>query len=107
MQYSVARAALTGAGMTIGSLVGGSIVGFASGALVFQAQAGHIFSNPNPSHIFFAAVPALASFLAGSAVWGVWMGRLAQSANRKRMALAGALGFAPITLFLVLLLQVL
>lgn len=105
------RNAISGASGTIISLLGGTLLGLFSGSLVFDTLSGHQFANANPFHVFLAALPALVAFIAGSAVWGIWMGRIAQVSNRKtdrkRMALAGALGFAPITLSLVLLLQIL
>src|SRR5258707_406520 len=45
--------------------------------------------------------------LAGSALWGVWLGRLAGARDQLRMAAAGALGFAPITITLGLVLSLL
>lgn len=106
------RAALSGAGITLVSLIGGLVIGSAVGNAVFGILAGHTFVVTNPWHVVAAAIPAFAGFLGGSVLWGVWIGRMVQgghlqSAERKRMALAGALGFAPITLFLGLLLQVL
>src|SRR5262249_20634312 len=74
---------------------------------LFQVLPGHSIANPSPLNVTVAAFPALAGLLIGSAVWGVQMGRLAQAADGRRMAVAGALGFVPITLGLVLLLNVL
>ena len=45
--------------------------------------------------------------LVGAALWGIWMGGLAGRHDRGRLARAGMLGFAPITLFVGLGLQVL
>lgn len=101
------RALALGAGMTIVSLVGGLLIGLMLGSLVFDTLAGHTFLNPNPLYMFIAALPALAGFIGGSALWGIWMGRLANSRETTRMALAGALGFAPIALGMALLLQLL
>jgi hypothetical protein len=53
---------------------------------------------PEASHIALAALPAFTGFLAGSAVWGIWLGRLGGVAAWRRMAIAGMLGFAPATL---------
>jgi hypothetical protein len=53
-----------------------------------------------------AAVPALAGTFIGGAVWGVLMSRLAQASQWQRMALAGGLGFAPISIGLAIALQV-
>jgi hypothetical protein len=49
----------------------------------------------------------VAGFLAGSALWGLLMGGLATAKEPRRMALAGMLGFAPITLTLAILLRLL
>lgn len=101
------RAALAGVGITIVALFGGLLLGLVLGTLVFDILPGHSFVNPNPVNIFIAALFALTGFVAGSALWGVGMGRLAHARETKRMAIAGALGFAPVTLGLALLLQAL
>jgi hypothetical protein len=101
------QAALRGAGITILALLGGTILGVALGELVFNLLPGHSIMNPNPVHILTAALPATIGFLAGSALWGIWMGRLAQVRETRRMAIAGMLGFAPITIGLALLLNAL
>lgn len=107
MQLTPLRAALTGAGITTLFLFGGIIVGAGIGDLLFGILSGHSFSNPNPVHVLIAVLPTLVGFLAGSALWGISMGRLANAPDRKRMALAGALGFAPITIVLAVVLQIL
>ncbi len=101
------RAALYGAGSTVLTLLGGIVLGFAVGDGIFQVLSGHSFANPNPVYIFLAALPALTGFLAGSALWGMLMARTASAQNQRRAAFAGALGFAPITLGLAILMQVL
>ncbi len=101
------RSALYGAGITILALFGGLALGVLVGNLVFNSLPGHSVMNPSSWHVFLAALPAVAGFIAGSALWGVWMGRAARSHETKRMALAGVLGFAPITLIVGLGLQVL
>lgn len=101
------RAALVGAGITCAALFGGLLFGLLTGSFVFDILPGNSFVNPNPVNIAIAALFAMAGFLGGSALWGVGMGRLAHSRETKRMAIAGACGFAPVTLGLALLLQVL
>lgn len=96
------RAMLYGAGITVLTLFGGLIVGVAVGNFVFQILPGHSILSPDPIHILLAALPATLGFLGGSALWGILMGQLAGTTNRKRMAFAGALGFAPITIVLAL-----
>jgi hypothetical protein len=107
MQFMLWRTALAGAGITIVALFGGMLLGVVVGNIVFNVLPGHNFMNPSPLHVVVAVVPALSGFIGGSAVWGIWMGRIREASNRKRMALAGALGFAPITLALGIALQVL
>ena len=97
-------------------LIGGLLVGGALGELVFNVLPGHSISNPSVAHMLLAATPALLGMLAGSALWGAWMGRLAGAGDtctgrkcrcQRRMAVAGALGFAPITIALGLALSLL
>ena len=107
LQLTTTRAALYGALITIFSLFGGLLLGVVVGNVVFELMPGHNFQNLNPVHVLLAAIPALVGFLAGSALWGVLMGYLAHANDRRRMALAGALGFAPTTLGLGIALQVL
>lgn len=107
MSWHQVRAATVGAGITIVTLIGGLLLGFMLGSFVFDTLSGHTFSNPNPLYVAAAAVPALAGFIGGSALWGAGMGWLAHSREPKRMAVAGALGFAPIALGLAILLQIL
>ncbi|MBI5034047.1 MAG: hypothetical protein HZB51_26290 [Chloroflexi bacterium] len=92
--------------ITIGSLIGGLMLGLMIGSLVFEVVSGHNFQSLDPVHVLLAGIPALAGFFIGGAVWGVLMGRLAGATNRRRLAVAGALGFAPITIGLAMLLQV-
>lgn len=94
------RPALQGAAATVLTLFGGLLLGTAVGFYVFEALPGHSVIAPSALHISLAAFPAFIGFLGGSTVWGVWMGRLAGNVEARRMALAGMLGFAPITLTL-------
>jgi hypothetical protein len=94
------KAVLRGAVVTVLALLGGLLLGTAVGFFVFETLPGHSTLSPSALHISLAALPAFAGFLGGSAAWGVWMGRLAGSAEARRMAAAGMLGFAPITLAL-------
>jgi len=92
--------ALRGALLTLLTLFGGLLIGLVVGDLVFHILPGHNLENPSPAHMAIAALPALGGFLAGGAAWGVSVGRLAGAADSRRMALAGMLGFAPITITL-------
>jgi hypothetical protein len=68
---------------------------------------GEDFAHPPPLNVALAAVPAVAGFAGGAAAWGIRMGRLAGGTDRRRLALAGVLGFAPITLALAISLSAL
>lgn len=96
-----------GAAITVGSLIGGLVLGLLAGSLIFGVLAGHDFQSAGPVQIVLAAIPALGGFFVGGAVWGVLMGRLVGITDRRRLAIAGALGYAPITIALAILLQVL
>jgi len=88
-------------------LIGGLLVGGAAGELLFNWLPGHSIAAPSLVHMLIAAAPALLGMLAGGALWGAWMGRLAGCRNQRRLAVAGALGFAPITIVLGLSLALL
>jgi hypothetical protein len=101
MPIHTLRAAWQGAFVTVAALFGGLIVGVAAGFGVFEL----FFDSSDPAHppaigVVLAALPALAGFGGGSAAWGVAMGRRAGRCEPRRMALAGALGFGPITVAL-------
>lgn len=96
--------ALKGAGGTVLCLFGGTLLGLLLGEAVFQILPGHQFEDPRPISIVLGAIPAIGGVLAGGGAWGVWMGRLAQSGERRRLAIAGALGFVPVTVALATIL---
>lgn len=98
------KTALAAGLITIFCLIGGLLLGFVLGDIVFNALPGHSIINPNPVLMLTAAVPTLMGLLAGSALWGMLIGRLASATNLRRMAIAGALGFAPITIVLTFVL---
>ena len=91
---------IRGAIYTVLSLFGGLILGGIVGNAVFNALPGHTILNPAAGHIALSAVVALVVMTASSALWGILMGQLAQVQQLRRMAVAGALGFAPITIVL-------
>jgi hypothetical protein len=99
------HAALKGSLYTVVGLIGGLALGFVAGSAVFNRLPGHSIDDPNPLHIALAAIAAFGSMLIGCALWGVWMGGLAGNHQHGRLARAGMLGFAPITLALALFLQ--
>jgi hypothetical protein len=80
------------------TLIGGLLFGVLVGSLVFNALPGHSTLSPSAVHISLAALPAFAGFLGGSALWGLGLGWMTGNPDKRRMALAGMLGFAPITL---------
>ncbi|MCC6188032.1 MAG: hypothetical protein IT318_03285 [Anaerolineales bacterium] len=100
------RPLIVGAVCTALPSVGGLLRSFTVGDVVFNLLPGHSFASPSPMAIARGALQALAGVLAGSAVWGLLMGRLAQGGDGRRTALAGSLGFAPITIGLAIAPQV-
>src|SRR5262245_36003800 len=96
---------LRGASLTVITLFGGMLLGVVAGELVFEALPGHSASDPKPLHIMLAVIPALTGLLVGSALWGILMGSFGQATDWRRMAMAGILGFAPITVALALVLN--
>jgi hypothetical protein len=94
------RFLLRGALTTVLTLFGGLLLGVTAGFLVFELLPGRDVVHPPPLNVALAVLPALAGFAAGSAAWGARMGRLAGTAEPRRLALAGALGFGPLTIVL-------
>jgi hypothetical protein len=103
----IPRPVLSSTLATVLWLTGGLLLGGAIGEAVFNVLPGHSLTNPSPVHMLLATLPALLGMLAGSAGWGLWMGRLAGATDQRRMAAAGAAGFAPITIALGLALSLL
>lgn len=97
---------LQGGSLTVLTFVGGMLLGILVGNVVFEALPGHNVIKPTALHVTLAAIPALAGLLLGSALWGIQMGRFGQGTDQRRMATAGILGFAPITVALALGLNV-
>jgi hypothetical protein len=87
-----------GAWKTVATLFGGLLVGLFAGNLVFAVVPGSSVTDPRIQYELIAAIPTLIALGAGSAAWGRSMAPLAGAAPSKRMAWAGVLGFAPITL---------
>ena len=82
------------------TLFGGLLLGLALGVIVFHSLPGHSLVNPSPVHTAITAFPALIGFLVGGAAWGVSLTRLKPAPDTRRMAVAGLLGFGPITITL-------
>lgn len=95
------KPALLGALLTVLTLFGGMLIGVVLG-LAFQNLPGHSLSSA--LSITLGVIPAMSGLAAGGAAWGLAMGRLARAKDRRRMALAGILGFAPVTILLAVLL---
>jgi len=94
------RPLLRGALLTVLTLFGGLFIGLLAGDIVFRLIPGSSVTDVKLGHAAIAAIPAFGGFLAGGAVWGVQMGRLAGAQNPRRMAWAGTLGFGSITIAL-------
>lgn len=88
--------------MTVLTLFGGLALGLLAGSVTFELIPGGSVNDVQFGHAAIAALPALAGFFAGGAVWGVQMGRLAGAEDLRRMAWAGLLGFGPVAIILAL-----
>jgi hypothetical protein len=89
-----------GAWITVATLFGGLALGIGAGDLTFRLLPG---SNPMSATVpqaLVSAVPMALVVAAASATWGVAIGQLAGDSSRRRLAIAGILGFLPITLIL-------
>ncbi|MEJ2597006.1 MAG: hypothetical protein P8Z00_01660 [Anaerolineales bacterium] len=105
MYTAKVRLAIQCALLTTLTLFGGILLGIVAGNAVFNALPGHDLAHLSVVNVAVSAVPALAGLVLGSGLWGLLVGRLAQATNRRRMALAGLLGFAPATILLAIALQ--
>jgi hypothetical protein len=85
-------------------LIGSFFIGALLGSLTFSGLPGHI---EDATKIAMAAVPALACVVVGGALWGRAIARLTHAANVSRLTWAGALGYGPTLIGVVLLLTVL
>src|SRR4249919_395115 len=89
-----------GAWKTVATLFGGLLVGILVGNFTFAILPGSSVTDPKIYYPLIAAVPTLISLAIGSAAWGHAMARIAGADASRRMAWAGVMGFAPITLIL-------
>jgi hypothetical protein len=89
-----------GAGLTIITLLGGLLLGGVLGMVIFESLNGHSLGDPNPVHVALSVIPIATGLIAGSGAWGWSMAQLARTNERRRLVLAGILGFAPISLLL-------
>ena len=89
-----------GAWKTVATLFGGLIAGMLVGNGVFSILPGSSVMDPRIQYALIAAVPTLIIFGVGSAAWGRAMAKVAGVPPTRRMAWAGLLGFAPITILL-------
>ena len=96
------RPSLNGSILTVVTLFGGLTLGLLAGSLTFELIPNSNVNDVQLGHAAIAALPALAGLVAGGAAWGVQMGRLADASDTRKMAIAGMVGFAPITISLAL-----
>jgi len=96
-----------GAFLTVLLLFGGVLAGGFVGNLIFRSLSSHSITNPSVVPRILGAIPLAAVMLAGSGAWGWAIGGLAKMKNRRRMVVAGILGFVPITLLLGFVLLIL
>jgi hypothetical protein len=80
-------------------LIGSFFVGAMLGSAVASGLPGHLDDS---TRSLLAAIPALASVIAGGALWGRAMGRLAHAGSLKRFVWAGALGYGPTVILVAL-----
>ena len=90
---------------TLATLFGGLALGVLAGDILFRILPGSSLTNPQLANSLIAAIPALCVFGLGSATWGRAMARLAGAPPTSRMAWAGVLGFAPISILVGLTLS--
>jgi hypothetical protein len=90
--------------LTVLMLFGGVLAGGLVGNLIFRSLSSHSITNSGELPKILGAIPLAAVVLAGSGAWGKAIGGLANTHNRWRMAVAGILGFVPITILLAFVL---
>jgi hypothetical protein len=95
MPLAKRRAALYGAVVTTVGLVGSLLLAIAAGNAIRATLAGTAAERVGTA---LATLCALVALGLGAAVWGVFLGRLTEAAEPKRMAWAGVLGFVPVVL---------
>jgi hypothetical protein len=83
----IIRSALATAVCLSGGMLVGLLVGFGISGLPIHV--------PELTRNIFSGIAALAGVLAGGALWGRAIGRLAGQGSNRRMAAAGALSFGP------------
>jgi hypothetical protein len=98
------KSVLQGALLTVLTLFGGLLLGIVLGTVLFESLPGHSVTSPSALHVTLGAIPAVTGLLVGAAYWGVLMGRFSRAKNQRHMALAGILGFVPVTIILAFVL---
>jgi hypothetical protein len=96
------RRASLGAIFTLLTLIGGLLLGFWVGHALSEALerlGAGTFAN------MLAPIPAIGCLLAGCGAWGIAMAHLAATRQYRRAAVAGMLGFVPITVVLAFVLS--
>jgi hypothetical protein len=93
--------AAKGAFVTAGSLFGGIFIGIVAGSIVHGIPT-HLSEG---TRIALASVPSTAGFVLGGAIWGSLLARDATGVSKRRMTLAGGLGFGLTVIAVALLLS--
>jgi MFS family permease len=93
--------AVKGAFVTAGSLFGGIFIGIIAGSIVHGIPT-HLSEG---TRIALASVPSTAGFVLGGAIWGSLLARDATAVSKRRMTLAGGLGFGLTVIAVALLLS--
>ncbi len=93
----VLRLSILGGTATALTYVAGVVLGVVVGNAVSDTLPGHM---SEPARTTLAALTAIGGLVLGSAFWGVWMGRLGNSRETRRMVWTGILGLVPITVAL-------
>jgi MFS family permease len=80
------------------------VLGGVAGSIVNERLPGH---QTDPVNVLLSAIVALGGVFVGGAAWGWALGRITGVADRRRMTIAGALGFGPGAILAALALTVL
>jgi hypothetical protein len=93
--------ALKGAFVTAGSLFGGIVIGVVAGSIVHGIPT-HLSEG---TRVALASVPSTAGFILGGALWGSALAHYTPGVSKRRMVLAGGLGFGLTVIAVALLLS--
>lgn len=93
--------AVKGAFITAGSLFGGIFIGIIAGSLVHGVPT-HLSEG---TRVALASVPATGGFMLGGALWGKALSRYTPGVDKRKMTVAGGLGFGLTVIAMALLLS--